>query len=131
MTVGAVQTVGSVQGRVLITRASPVAVPGSGPLRELFRASIAPYLLQGKASRSPLAWPHKADAIFRELRIKLTPGTHDAIAILENLCDQRRQLDRQARLHSWLHNWLVVHLPLSVALVVLMFAHAWVALKYR
>jgi hypothetical protein len=131
MTVGAVQTVGNVQGKVLVTRVPKVAVPGSEPLRTLFLASIEPYLLQGKRSRSSLILKNKADFIFRELKNKLGPGTHDAINILENLCDQRRQLDRQRRLHYWLHNWLIVHLPLSVALVVLMGVHIWVALKYR
>jgi hypothetical protein len=131
MTVGAVQTVGSVQGKVLVTKVPKVAVPGSEPLRELFRASIAPYLLEGKKSRSPLALQNKAEFIFREMKNKLEPGTHDAIGILQNLCDQRRQLDRQKGLHFWLHNWLIVHLPLSVALVILMFVHIWVALKYR
>ena len=131
MTVGAVQTVGNVQGKVLVTRVQKAAVPGSEPLRELFRSSIAPYLLEGRRSRSPLALPNKAEFIFRELRNKLSPGTHEAIEILENLCAQRRQLDRQKRLHFWLHNWLIVHLPLSVALVILMFVHVWVALKYR
>jgi hypothetical protein len=131
MTVGAVQTVGSVQGKVLVTKVARVAVPGSEPLRELFRSSIAPYLLEGRKARSPLALQNKADAVFRELKNKLNPGTHDAIDILKNLCDQRRQLDRQRRLHFWLHNWLIVHLPLSVALVFLMVVHIWVALKFR
>ncbi len=131
MTVGAVQTVGNVQGKVLVTKVPRVAVPDSEPLRALFRTSIAPYLLQGRKSRSPLALRNKAQFIFRELKNKLNPGTHDAIDILENLCDQRRQLDRQKRMHFWLHNWLIVHLPLSVALVILMGVHVWVALKYR
>jgi hypothetical protein len=131
MTVGAVQTVGSVQGKVLVTKVPKVAVPGSEPLRELFRASIEPYLLHGNKQGSPLVLQNKADFIFRELKNKLSPATHDAIGILENLCDQRRQLDRQRRMHFWLHNWLIVHLPLSVALVILMGVHIWVALKYR
>ncbi len=131
MTVGAVQTVGSVQGKVLVTKVAQLAVPGSEPLRQLFRSSIAPYLAGGRKSGSPLAVQNKADFIFRELRKKLDPATHDAIGVLQNLCDQRRQLDRQKGLHYWLHNWLIVHLPLSVALVILMFVHVWVALKYR
>jgi hypothetical protein len=88
-------------------------------------------LLEGKKSKSPLAQPNKAEGIFEEIRNKLSLETHEAIDILENLCDQRRQLDRQDTLHRWLHNWLIIHLPLSVALVVLMFVHIWVALKYR
>lgn len=131
LTVGAVQTVGDVQGKVLITRVPRAAVPDSGPLREIFRSSIGPYLLEGRGARSPLARPSKAAAIFDDLREKLPAGTHETVRSLENLCDQRRQLDRQDRLHRWLHNWLAVHLPLSITLVVLMFVHVWVALKYR
>ena len=33
-------------------------------------------------------------------------------------------------MHRWLHGWLLVHLPLSMALVVLMFIHIYVAIKY-
>jgi hypothetical protein len=131
LTVGAVQTVGDVQGMVLTTKVPKNAVVGAEPLREVFRTSIKQYLLEGRRSGSPLALPNKSAAIFRELRVKLPHGTSEAIDILENLCDQRRQLDRQERLHTWLHNWLCVHLPLSVALIVLMFVHIWVALKYR
>ena len=49
---------------------------------------------------------------------------------LSNLCDQRRQFDHQARLHYWLHNWLWIHLPLSLALIVLMFVHIVRTLQY-
>ena len=48
-----------------------------------------------------------------------------------DLCESRRQLGEQERIHRWLHNWLYVHLPLSLALVILMFVHVWVALKFR
>jgi hypothetical protein len=39
-------------------------------------------------------------------------------------------MDDQARIHFWLHNWLWIHLPLSIALIVLMFVHVFFALKY-
>ncbi|WP_435010388.1 hypothetical protein P12x_001652 [Tundrisphaera lichenicola] len=130
-TIGAVQTVGSVQGKVLLTRVPQAAVPGSEPLREVFKSIIAPYIVDGKLSKSPLALSNKADAIFLELKNKLNPATYETIDILKNLCDQRRQLDRQDRLHWWLHSWLWIHLPLSIGLVVLMFFHVWVAFKYR
>jgi hypothetical protein len=131
MTVGAVQTVGSVQGKVLVTRVPKAAVPGSEPLRALYRDSIGPYLLQGKKAQPRLALASRSVGIFEEIRVKLPKDAREAVDILENLCDQRRQLDRQKVYHFWLHGWLVVHLPLSVALVILMFFHVWVALKYR
>jgi len=39
-------------------------------------------------------------------------------------------LTRQARLHRWLHAWLLVHVPLSIALILLGAVHAVVALRY-
>ena len=50
---------------------------------------------------------------------------------MEALCQRRRQLNLQQIIHFWLHNWLAVHLPLSVALVVLLVGHIWFALRYN
>jgi hypothetical protein len=33
-------------------------------------------------------------------------------------------------MHRWLHGWLSIHLPLSMALLILLAAHVFVALKY-
>jgi hypothetical protein len=52
------------------------------------------------------------------------------IAALEDVCEEKRQLDDQVRLHHWLHGWLLVHLPLSAALLLLAFVHALIALRY-
>ena len=49
---------------------------------------------------------------------------------LEGLCEQRRQYGLQIQLHGWLHGWLCVRVPLSVALIGLMLVHIVVALKY-
>jgi hypothetical protein len=68
--------------------------------------------------------------IFQDLRSHLDPAAHGAVDALEDLCFQRRQFDTQARIQFWLHNWLWVHLPLSAALIVLMFVHIWAALKF-
>lgn len=131
LTVGAVRSVGKVQGRVLQTQVPHTPVAEAKPLREFFRSTVAPFLQQGTGSKSPLRFPNRAASMFADLRTKLPPEAHDALAALEGLCDQRRQLDQQARLHVWLHNWLLIHLPLSVALVLLMFVHIVVAMKYR
>ena len=49
---------------------------------------------------------------------------------LESVCALRRQFDLQIRLHHWLHGWLLIHVPLSVALGVLLAIHVPVALMY-
>ncbi len=130
LVVGAVRTAGRVQGKVLETVAPSAPIPGSEPLRAFFREALAPYLKDGAASGSVLQYQNRAAVVFNELRVRLEPAAHPPVAALESMCEQRRQLDRQARLHFWLHSWLFVHLPLSVALIVLMFFHIFVALKY-
>ena len=130
MTVGSIGHVGRVQGRVLQTVISGGPVPGTELLRETYRRTIEPFVVAGSASGSSVRSPQQAAVVFRDLRTKLDPAAHTTIAALENLCDQRRQIEQQARMHFWLHSWLCVHLPLSLALVILMFVHGWYALKY-
>jgi hypothetical protein len=130
VTIGAVRQVGSVQGRVLQTQVI-AEVPGSAPLETAFKSEIGPFLWEGGNRSSLLADGGKAANYFRELRTALAPEAHSAVAALENYCDQRRQFDRQRRLHRWLHGWLLIHLPLSILLILLMFVHIYAALKYR
>jgi hypothetical protein len=130
LVVGAVRAVGKVQGKSVETRAPAQPVPGSEPLRDFFLQIVAPYLHDGARSDSPLRFPNRATVLFQDLKTKLPPAAHKAVDTLASFCDQRRQFDQQARLHFWLHNWLWIHLPLSIALVVLMGVHVYVALKY-
>jgi len=130
LTVGVVRSAGRVQGKVLQTRVPSEPIPEAEPLRHFFQASIAPFLDKGSGSGSPLGNPGRAAAMFLDLKTKLPPETHETVNTLESLCEQRRQLDRQARMHFWLHSWLSIHLSLSIALVALMFVHGWVAIKY-
>jgi hypothetical protein len=130
LTLGAVRTAGRVAGRVLETRSPGKPVPGSEPLRVFFRKIIRPYLRDGSKTDSPLCMQHRSAMLFQELRTYLAREAQDCIAFLEDLCRQRREFDIQSRLQFWLHSWLWLHLPLSVALLVLMVLHIVVALKY-
>lgn len=130
-TIGAVRTIGGVQGKVLHSQSALMcAVPNSEALREFFNLHVLGYLKKGAASGSELTYPGQAQAAFGALRLRLDSAAHPAVEALENLCDQRRQFDHQAKLHYWLHNWLAVHLPLSLALIVLMVVHMWRTLQY-
>jgi hypothetical protein len=128
--IGAVRAVGRVQGMVLETRVLPAPVEEAEPLRDFFRDTVKPFLEKGPAAGAALRHPNRAAVLFQDIRAKLPPAAHASVDALERFCNQRRQWAEQARLHWWLHNWLWVHFPLSVALVLLMFVHAWVALKY-
>jgi hypothetical protein len=130
VTVGAVRTVGSVRGKVLQTQVPTAASINADVLRDSFQKKVGPYLLEGRKSRSPLESQTAAAVFFRDLKSGLGAEGSGIADALESLCDQRRQYDLQIRVHGWLHSWLCVHVPLSVALVGLMFIHSFVALKY-
>ena len=95
-----------------------------------YREQIAPFLRDGSAANSPLVSATRAAALFQSVKARIPPAAHEIVDALERFCQQRRQWDQQARLHFWLHNWLWVHFPLSVALLVLMVVHVFVALKF-
>jgi len=44
---------------------------------------------------------------------------HSTIADLETICEEKRQLDQQRKYHLVLHGWLLVHIPLSYAVLLL------------
>jgi hypothetical protein len=130
VTVGALREVGSVVGRSLQTLAVATALIEGGVLIENFASTIGPYLLKGGKSKSTLCSSAASAAYFRRLRSALPAEATGVIDALEGLCEQRRQYDLQRQLHAWMHGWLVIHAPLSVVLVGLMFLHIIVALKY-
>lgn len=99
------------------------------PLRALYREEVEPYLRAGRASGSALRSAARAAGLFADLAAR-APAADSTVRRLEALCTARRQYDQQARILVWLHNWVLVHLPLSVALTVLLAAHAVTALKY-
>ena len=82
-----------------------------------------------EAQRALHAW-HSARQMFLEWKTKLNEAAYPVVDALEGLCERRRQLDQQARLHLWLHNWLWIHFPLSAALIVLLFWHVYASILY-
>jgi hypothetical protein len=128
--IGAVRSVGNVRGKVLNTQARAARVANPQPFRAAFFETIKPYLEQGAKSGSLLKDRSRAASWFEELRGGAGPEGREVVEALANWCENRRQFDLQARLHRWLHGWLSIHLPLSAALLILLAAHVWVALKY-
>ena len=146
--VGAVRTAGLIQGKTAQTRKAPEPIAGAEPLRDFFELKLRPFLAEiaeppegepplivsAEAARSKIAEDfraqNKAQVIFQDLKTKLPPEAGNVVDSLERICDQRRQFDRQRVLQGMLHNWLLIHLPLSIALLVLMFVHVFQAVKY-
>jgi hypothetical protein len=101
----------------------------SAPLREFYVQEMRPFL--GKPSpRHPLADQSGATTRFTALRALVPPEIHPAVADLESICEEERQLMRQETMHRLLHGWLLVHVPLSFVLMALAVVHIVVALRY-
>ena len=101
----------------------------SAPLREFYLKEMAPFVADPDGVH-PIANRAHADQAFARLRMVLPPSFHGAIADLENICEEERQLVRQKTLHLWLHGWLLTHIPLSFALLALAVVHILTALRY-
>jgi hypothetical protein len=86
--------------------------------REVYLETIRPHL------------EHPAMEMFPPLRLAMPTELHAVLDDLEDICEEQRQLNRQAHLYQWLHAWLLVHVPLSIALLVLGGVHAVMALRY-
>lgn len=100
-------------------------------LREFYVRRMRPFLNAPAERRlSPLADAPQAAGLFEELRLRLPSELHDTLKDLESICDEERQLTRQAQLHRVLHAWLLVHVPLSYALLALAAVHAIIALRF-
>jgi hypothetical protein len=102
----------------------------SAPLRSFYLDEMRPFLERPKQRGQRLGDPAKAASAFAGLRTLLPAAAHVTLADLEDICDEARQLTRQERLHHWLHGWLLLHIPLSLALILLGAVHAVMALRY-
>ena len=105
-------------------------LPDSESLAEFCRDELKPFLLGGEPASPRLAHAGSATQVFDGMRRRFGSAGQPIVDAFEELCRQRRDLDIQLRYHAWLHGWLVVHLALSAALVVLMFVHIYTALRY-
>ncbi|MGA2098363.1 MAG: hypothetical protein ABSH39_18850 [Candidatus Acidiferrum sp.] len=101
----------------------------SAPLRTFYLGEMRPFLEQPRRG-SRLGNADKAHNAFAGLRTLMPEPAHGLVQDLEDICDEARQLVRQEQLHRWLHGWLLVHIPISMAVIVLGAVHAVVALRY-
>jgi hypothetical protein len=100
---------------------------GSEPLKQFYLAEMGAFLKDGRGRLGNVA---SRDAVFSSIKMLVPPSLHATLTQLEELCEERRQLAVQVRLHHWLHGWLIVHVPAAAALLVLSVVHAVVSLYY-
>lgn len=125
---GAPRSVGTLVQRA---RQPQVAVAPANRSSELHRALeevVVDFLLTGRSQR--LMTAQQIDWYFEDLARRVRPEARPAIEQICSLCQRRRQLNVQRMFHFWLHSWLSIHLPLSVALIWLLAAHVIGALVY-
>jgi hypothetical protein len=128
----------------LVDEVAPVSAAKSGDraaqfvieLRTVHDTQIRPFLHAPLPRRSVLLSEVKTETMFSTLRRRLGvrggESADPAVAALdrlEELCRERRRLAEQERMWRWLHGWLILHVPLSAALLVLGVIHAVVALR--
>jgi hypothetical protein len=102
----------------------------AAPLRNFYEQELKPFLENPGARASALGNAAQARSAYTQLRTLVPASLYTAIEDLEGICEEERQLTRQIQLHRWLHGWLLLHIPLSLALILLVAIHAVMALRY-
>ncbi len=120
----------SARSAAAVGQTTALAPEAALPLSTFYANEMRPFLQREGPQNQPLANANSARTVFAELRSLLPPEAHDTVKRFEEICDEERQLRRQARLHHWLHGWLMLHIPLSFALLLLGCVHAVMALRF-
>ena len=97
-----------------------------------FEHEVLPYLEAERPLASKMTMHDRVRAAeeFDNYRKLFPQKAWEPITAIQDITEEKRQLDHQLRLHHFLHGWLLIHLPLSAALLLLGFIHAFVALRY-
>lgn len=101
----------------------------AAPLKRFYTSELRPYLEKPKRGMR-MSDAGRARSSFAAVKTLVPTSGHGTVNDLEDICDEARQLSLQERMHRWLHGWLLVHIPLSLALILLGAVHAVMALRY-
>jgi hypothetical protein len=97
---------------------------------EMLDSEVLPYLRSRKGKGCRLGEERASDTLFRLLEGNVTKEFRPRVAEIQRWCDERRQMDLQARYQHWLHYWLLVHVPLSFLLLIWTAWHAVAGLYF-
>ena len=102
----------------------------AAPLRNFYLDDLRPAL----AKAGGVSWRHDDSRLsrtaFQNLRTVLPPAGQQSAEYLENLYAEHQQLGRQELIHRLLHGWLLVHVPVSYAVLLLGAVHTVMALRF-
>ncbi len=119
--------------RADVAEALALGVDGDGSPRILARfldEECLPYLTLKSAGSCRLGNERNAAEMFKNLRINVRSEWRPRVAAMENWCQSRRMMDLQTRFQHWLHGWLLLHVPSSLALIIVTGWHAWAGLHF-
>jgi hypothetical protein len=102
----------------------------SSKITAFFKSQMKPYLVSRPNRKQLLADPVRAAAAIQQLKVLVPQYLWPKFDDLENICEEKRQLERQRQLHRILHAWLLFHVPASYVLILLGAVHAVMALRY-
>src|SRR5580692_4774469 len=124
------QLVATVYGAVDVSTLADIEQEDRARFREIYLGKVRPFLADPDGKDVELADPQRSSEVFESLRRITAASVHPVLNDLENICEEEYQLSRQVRIYRWLHAWLLVHVPLSIALLALAAVHAVMALRY-
>ncbi len=99
-------------------------------LRSYYEQQVLPLLDRETTPRLTRAIWDKFNSRFGGVRAEFPQSLHETMDDLLSIVRERAELETQKRLHRILHCWLLVHIPLSYAMVVLAAIHAVYAWRY-
>lgn len=127
------KSVANADASVASTATKPKAVVISpiqtAELRDFHLKIVRPYLDKGISPQHGLNELITARRLFGQLKSDLPTELHEVLEQLASFCEERRQFAVQKRLHRWMHWWLILHIPPSIALIVLFVAHVVMSLR--
>jgi hypothetical protein len=99
-------------------------------LRSFYLNTTRPFLAEDVPEGSPLLNPTQSRGVFAQLEEVLPEQMLAAVRGVEQAVDERRQLISQLKLQRWLHGWMIVHVPMSIALLALGVVHVVTAIYF-
>jgi hypothetical protein len=123
---------------ILVTAGTSHGAAPAAPSEDSSEQAIADFLdteglqfLHSRSTRGQRLEDRKvSDDVFRLLRLNVSPKWYSRVDEVQMWCEDRRCMDVQVRLQHWLHGWLLFHVPVSFALLVMTFWHAYITLIY-
>ena len=100
-------------------------------LKKFYLSRLRPFLATKIRSRKfpEFETEQSTSLMFNQLRAELPGELHGVLVELEGYATERRQFRTLSRIHKAMHTWLILHIPISMALFVLVIVHIIVALR--